>query len=266
MTPEEYNAKQLAADIVTLKDLTAIVKASQRQLGLLIDGYIGPDTLKAVRAKTPPPTPGVIVPPPAGYVDRRAFHTPIFKGKVYKPSPRAPEQTTGICLHQTACVMGERLERYNTIGSHFVVTRDGKVLHMADVDSVTIHGNGWNARTIGIEFDGQYEGVDGQLSTLWDDPTTKIREMPTPLTQAAIDGGRQLIRWLVSTCPHVKYLVAHRQSSSTRRNDPGSLIWKTVALPMMKELGLTHGDSLDFKIGDGYPIPAEWDPRCSARY
>jgi hypothetical protein len=189
MTPEEYNAKQLAADIVTLTDLTAIVKAGQKQLGLIVDGYMGPDTIKAVRGPTRV-TPsvglnsaaGIIVPPPTDYVDRRAFHAPVWKGKVYKPPAREPEKTTGIVLHQTACVMGENLDRYNGIGSHFVVTRAGNVLHMADVNSVTICANGFNARTISIEFDGLYEGVAGRPETLWDDKSTPTRELPSILT------------------------------------------------------------------------------------
>lgn len=173
---------------------------------------------------------------------------------------------TGICLHQTACMMGERDARYDSIGAHVVVCRSGKVLWMHDFNRLIVHGNGWNARCVGVEIDGLYEGVDGNPATLWNDPSTPYREVGQIPTAEAMESSRQVIRWICSEVAdhggQVKALVAHRQASGNRQNDPGSAIWKAVALPMHAELKLTDGGP-GFRLNDsagGLPIPEAWDP------
>lgn len=182
-----------------------------------------------------------------------------------KVRSRSWAATTGITLHQTACVLGERPERWDTVGAHFGVTRRGAVMQLHDIDRIVAHGNGWNAQCVGIEIDGLYAGIEGDISTVWDDPSTPAREQGMTLTPEAIEATRALIRWIVEGVARhggqVRALVAHRQSSATRRNDPGSAIWQAVALPMHAELGLSDG-GVGFAIGDGRPVPEAWDPRC----
>lgn len=196
----------------------------------------------------------------ASMFDRRSDAHPK-----YAPIPRVWSKVTGVCLHQTACNMGERIARYDTIGAHFVVTRAGKVLWMHDLDRVVVHGHGWNAQCVGIEIDGLYAGVEGDPSTVWDDPTTGVREVAQHVTPEAMESARQLVRWIVGEVERnggkVNALVAHRQAADSRRNDPGSAIWQAVALPLHAELGLTDG-GVGFRLGTGYPIPEAWDPRC----
>jgi hypothetical protein len=210
----------------------------------------------------------------ATMVDRRAYHSPLVKRgdrmERYEPAERSWTQTTGITLHQTACNMGERVARYDTIGAHFAVLRSGRVLRMADLNTVVYHGNGWNTRCVGIEVDGLYSGLeddpdtaqDEALRTTWDDPSTPTREQPMVVTEAAMRSTRQLIRWIRHEIARnggkLTVLNAHRQSSKDRRNDPGETIWKAVALPLHAELGLTDGGP-GFEIG-GYPVCVEWDP------
>lgn len=197
----------------------------------------------------------------ASLFDRREHAAPK-----YPTSARPWSKVTGICLHQTACHMGERLERYNTIGAHFVVTRSGKVLWMHGLERLVVHGNGWNNQTVGIEIDGLYAGIEGDQRTVWNNPDTQHREMGMEVTVEAMESARQLVRWIVAEVAlrggKLTKLVAHRQSSDSRRNDPGSAIWKAVALPLHAELGLSDG-GVGFKIGSGYAIPSEWDPRCT---
>lgn len=213
----------------------------------------------------------------ASMIDLRKQHLPYYRKadgshQTYSPLPRPISEVTGICDHQTACDMGEREARYYTIGSHFVVLRSGRVLWMCDVDRVVYHGNGWNARTVGIEVNGLYSGLeddpdtaqDESLRTTWDDKTTPTRETPMVVTPQSLRGLRDLHRWI---CWHVrqrggqvKFLVAHRQSSLDRQNDPGQTLWQQGAVPMHAELGLSDG-GVGFKIG-GYAIPEQWDPRC----
>lgn len=198
------------------------------------------------------PTPGY------EFHDRRAS-----AARAHDHGKRKPP--TGICLHQTACLLGERPARWDSVGAHLGITRAGKVIWLHSFDRLVWHGNGWNAGTIGIEIDGLYAGVEGDESTVWDDPSTGTREQAMELTPRAIIASIQTIRWICAQAPTIKALVAHRQSSRSRRNDPGSAIWKEIALPMAAELGLSDGGP-GFAIG-GYPIPEAWDPtRKGVRY
>ncbi len=198
--------------------------------------------------------------PPARLVDLRKTAAQSHHG--YATRGRPWTTVTGITLHQTACVLGERPSRWNTVGAHYGVTRSGQVMWLHDPDRIVIHGNGWNTRCVGIEIDGLYAGVDGDPKTVWNDPSTPQREQGQVLTMEAQLATCELIRWITSEVAkhggEVTKLVAHRQSSKSRRDDPGSAIWRGIALPMSAELGLDDGGD-GFEIG-GYPIPVEWDP------
>jgi N-acetyl-anhydromuramyl-L-alanine amidase AmpD len=196
-------------------------------------------------------------------IDRRKFaaqaHGP--KGK-WKVGRRPASKVTGICLHQTACVLGERPERWDTVGAHVGITRSGAVIWLHDFTHVVAHGNGWNKQTVGIEIDGLYAGIEGDDSTVWDDPSTRRREVGLELPEVQAEAAREAVRWIAREARDrgavVRALVAHRQSSADRRNDPGSAIWQRVALPMSVELGLSDGGP-GFRIGDGMAIPEAWD-------
>lgn len=222
------------------------------------------DALRAVftlrPTQSPPPTlPGT------KFHDRRDTaaqgHGP---GGIWKVRKRAWSEVTGICLHQTACVLGERPERWDTVGAHIGITRGGQVMWLHGFDRRVAHGNGWNARTVGIEIDGLYAGVEGDPSTVWNDPSTPIRETGQDLTTESVNAARDVIRWIFRETAvqggRIRVLVAHRQSSMNRRDDPGSEIWYQVAIPMHRELGLGDG-GVGFAIG-GLPIPERWDARC----
>ncbi len=204
--------------------------------------------------------------PGVAFYDRRETaaqgHGPRQKWKV---GSRSWKRTTGICLHQTACVLGERPERWDTVGAHVGITRSGKVIWLHSFNRVVAHGNGWNAQTVGIEIDGLYAGVEGRPETVWNDPSTARREVGLDLPEVQAEAARQVIRWIcretAANGGAIKALVAHRQSSASRRDDPGSAIWSRVALPLAAELGLSDGGT-GFKLGDGMAIPEEWDPRC----
>ncbi len=200
------------------------------------------------------------MPPPDVLIDRRQYAIRNHQDGGERPW----KAITGICLHQTACVLGERPERWDTLGAHLGVLRSGRVVHVHDFSRLVWHGNGWNAKTIGIEIDGLFEGIHGDPSTVWDDPSTPVHEKGMDVTAAQVEAVKQTIRWCASEVQQhggeVKVLVAHRQSSKSRRNDPGSQVWKEIALPMMEEMGLSDG-GLGFQIG-GFPIPEAWDGRC----
>lgn len=193
-----------------------------------------------------PPKPGTIY-------DRRDTASREHTG------PTRPwSRITGICLHQTACVLGEKPERWDSVGAHIGITRAGRVMWLHDFDRLVWHGNGWNAQTVGIEIDGLFAGLDGVPATVWGDGKA------SKVTDAQITAAHQVIRWVHSEVVQhggeLTALVAHRQSSKSRRSDPGEAIWRHVALPMHAELGLSDGGA-GFEIG-GYAVPEAWDPRC----
>lgn len=215
---------------------------------------------------------GVIIPGglsgvelPVEYHDRTKFAS----SKHVRALPRMWRSVTGICLHQTACLLGERPARWDTIGAHVGVTRSGKVLKLHNFNRVVYHGNGWNNGTVGIEIDGLYAGVEGDEKTVWDDPSTPSREKGMELTYQTIVAARAAVRWICYEVERnggrVKVLVAHRQASKNRRNDPGSAIWQEIAMPLHKELGLSEG-GYSFTLGDGRYIPSEWNPESPYSY
>jgi len=258
-----YNTAQLAAGAITPSHVTSMTAAWQETHALEVDGKCGPTTRASIVLVTDevanPRPPGL---PGFEFHDRRKYaaqaHGP---GGVWPVTSRPLSQVTGVCLHQTACVLGERPERYDTVGAHIAITRLGKVIWLHSFDRKVMHGNGWNNGTVGIEIDGLYAGVEGDPSTVWDDPSTPVHEKGLTLLPSTITAVRDTIRWIYTQVPGLKVLVAHRQSSGSRRNDPGSAIWKGCALPMHAELGLTDG-GVGFKLDNGYPIPEAWDPRC----
>jgi len=208
--------------------------------------------------------------------DRRLVAAPFLRGAdgkphPYLPIPRAWASVRGITLHQTACDMGERIERYDTIGSHFAVLRSGRVLRLSDEARIIYHGHGWNSQCVGIEINGLYAGVEGDPRTVWDDPSTPYREQPQQVTPFAMESTRQLVRWIVENVRRhggaVKILCAHRQAVDSRRNDPGEAIWRQVALPLHEELGLSDGGP-GFKLpgSTGYAIPEVWGGVKGVKY
>jgi hypothetical protein len=189
----------------------------------------------------------------------------------YTPAIRDISDITGICLHQTACVMGENPPRYRRLSIHYVVTLDGVPIQTCPIESRLFGGDRWNNGTIQIEVDGAYPG-------LLDDPTTLDKRedaetfwakgpVKTPMrtTAVAMRTLRNLQRYLIELVRRkggaIRVIVAHRQASGTRQSDPGAEIWQQGALPILEEHGLSDG-GVGFKLGDGRPIPEGWDPRC----
>lgn len=211
---------------------------------------------------------------PELFHDRRKFAARAhgINKKTRLPIPRWKRdwsRVTGICLHQTACVLGERPGRWDGVGCHVGIMRSGGAVWLHDFNWGVVHGHGWNARTVGIEIDGVLAGVKGRPDTVWDDPSTKRREIDLGLTDAQVVSGLAVIDWIVAEVARhggrIKALVAHRQSIDDRRNDPGSEAWQRIALPASAKHGLTDGGD-GFKLGKGRPIPREWDPNRTARY
>lgn len=198
----------------------------------------------------------------------------IQGGKVAR---RLPKSITGIVVHQTACTFGvtpsairaadgnKRLataRRALGVACHGLAFRDGFYAIANPIDWYVYHGNEFNSTTLGLEIEGFYSG-------LCDDPETVPREdlettwggKPQELTALAIDSARACLARLVELgraegCP-LEWIYAHRQSSATRRSDPGEAIWRHVVLDYaIPVLGLNTRPK--FVLGDGRPVPKQW--------
>lgn len=115
------------------------------------------------------------------------------------------------------------------------------------------HGNDPNAETIGFELAGRWEGLKGNPRTLWGGGN------PTPITELDVRAWQQGIEEIVLKARAVghpiEYVCSHRQSSNTRRSDPGEAPWNAVAPWLVTHLGLR----IETRVwGTGRPLPAQW--------
>lgn len=208
---------------------------------------------------------------PSGYHDIRGAHAK--PGQSRSQPVRPWPQISGITLHQTACLIGAPAMRWAGVHAHLGVPRDGSIVHIYDFTDRVNHGHNFNAGDVGIEIDGYYAGVEGDLRTFWR-PKEDPGRMPLELTPETILGARRAVEFVVEqVAAHggaVRWIHAHRQSSAMRQSDPGSAIWKAVGIWAQTELGLSDaGDTFGpgGTIGDGLAIPEAWDPaRVGVRY
>lgn len=203
---------------------------------------------------------------------------------------RDPSTIDGIVVHQTATPMpintrqvrraradAEKMgldpavlakaRRLALAACHFATTRTGLSVLTRPFRSYLWHGNGFNFHSLGIEIEGLYPGIEGDLSTV----RRRVRHKVTELTDITVESARDTLAWACEEAPkddiELKYIWAHRQSSPTRRSDPGEEIWKRVVLEYaVPVLGLKvqnaerrYSKSKKSR-GWGARIPHEWDP------
>lgn len=189
-----------------------------------------------------------------------------------RPHVRDPARVLGVVLHQTAVAFGVSqaqlraaggdralalAERALRIAAHATVFRAGPghgplISIAAPLAWHVNHGNGANGPSIGLEIDGLYEGVAGDRRT--------VRGSPSSWTEEIRDAARAGLRWLVehgrAEGMPLRYVWAHRQSSATRRSDPGERLWCDLAIWARRELALEWQPARTW--GDGRPLPREW--------
>jgi len=198
------------------------------------------------------------------------------RGANGKPIIRDPAQVTGITIHQTAVKYGVKpfqiqaaggnaelalARRSLLVACHVMAYCDGFITWPNELTHYVYHGNGLNAFELGIEIDGRHPGVIGGKT--WNGgPATKVTDA---LVRAACAGIELLVIEGRKAGMPIEYIHAHRQSSATRRDDPGEELWKRVvtdfAVPV---LGLQIEPTRTLK--DGRPIPVEWDKAGSGHY
>lgn len=182
---------------------------------------------------------------PSSIIDRTNL-TP----KSHRKGPaRSPGSVRALVLHQMAFSRGSNPDRYNNVKSHFAILPDGKVLQLHPVAALLWASNGFNRKSVAVEFAGNFPSVKGRC---W----AADRFGCHRLTDEQIRAGRYLIDHLMRTIG-LTHVLAHRQSSGTRENDPGPDIWYHVGEWAVRTRGMRDGGP-GFKIHSGNPIPDVW--------
>src|SRR5215213_11911579 len=164
---------------------------------------------------------------------------------------RDPKKVWALVLHQMACCfkVKDPLTRFLKMAPHFAILPDGRILQLHPILALTGASNGFNPGSVAVEFAGNFPDTKGRW---WHGPQNGMNQV----TPAQIEAGRYLVRYLVRTMG-LKTILAHRQSSGTRDNDPGPDIWFHVGQWAIDNLGLNDGGP-GFKVGTGNPIPDLW--------
>jgi hypothetical protein len=206
----------------------------------------------------------------------------IIRGKTVM---RDPSTITTVVLHQTACEfgvsaasarangeeLGQRL-RTAKVACHALAFREGWVVAMRPLRSFVHHANKANPYSLGLEIEGLYSGLADDPATAPNEARRTVWNMDRwsgPPDELTVETARAALCWLVeqgrAEGMPIEWVDAHRQSSRTRRSDPGEELWKAVVVDYARpKLGLRTRP--DFTIGPGRPIPRAWDPTATARY
>lgn len=252
-----YSVGASGADGVFGKDTDTATRALQGDLGLDKDGIVGPKTWAAAEQKlagttpTPPAYPWPVYTVDGVEIhDCRNFFTPP-KNYTYD---RLGATISGVMMHRTACVLGENPKRWESINCHVGVTLSGKIILMHHFWRMIWHGNHPSPNTVGVEWDGNPEGIPG---VYW-----KPGGGPHPMTEAQLKASPVLFslmkREIETIGGQLRNVLAHRQSSEDREYDPGWHCWQTVGLEWQTRIGRKSDVSATWKTGKS--IPREWDP------
>jgi hypothetical protein len=168
---------------------------------------------------------------------------------------RDPSTVDAIVVHQTACKFGpasdpvKKHRRALNVSAHCTAFQDGTVVIGHPLLAYVFHGNLLNARSIGLECEGIFPGV-----------MIPGHEMISDLALAAYTTAMRILveQARALGCP-IKYVLDHRQSSASRRSDPGEEIHRKVVREFAVN-GLGLKTQVDLVVGDGRAIPRAWDP------
>jgi peptidoglycan hydrolase-like protein with peptidoglycan-binding domain len=278
---------RLPVDGLMGPDTRSAVRSFQRRQGLSVDGIVGPETQRALLAARGSGAAdeelllsgneleasvamqeesftdrfGRISSGLGSTVDRevdavsgasgtRIIDLTAKADKSKRKGARAPRSVYALVLHQMACCFRrDPLKGFLRLNAHFAILPDGRILQLHPISALLWASHGFNTGSVAVEFAGNFPNTNGK----WWKGETYGRNRVTP---AQIEAGRYLVRYLIRTMG-LTHILAHRQSSGTRENDPGPDIWYHVGQWAVGNLGLKDGGP-GFKVGTGNPIPDAW--------
>lgn len=171
-----------------------------------------------------------------------------------------------IVLHQTACTLPTQ-RAWAAVPVHLGVTRSGVIYLINPLDEYVWHGNSFNARSIGIEFEGNFAGLETASPEYAKQDRVRRRTFwkpgggPHELTKPMIDSGRNAVNFIIRTVRahggEISNVFAHRQSNGVKIADPGQAIWVAIGEWAKESRGLADGGH-GFKSGKGTPLPDLW--------
>jgi N-acetyl-anhydromuramyl-L-alanine amidase AmpD len=166
-----------------------------------------------------------------------------------------------IVLHQTACLLPTQAS-WRPVPIHIGIPRSssylGKFFQLHPLTVYLYHANALNAHSVGIEIEGNFCGLESDRSTWWSPGggPHRLEEQQIEACRAAI---LYIVREAMAGGGGIRKIHAHRQSSGSRRGDPGEAIWKAIGIWAIDTLKLTDGGA--FKLGTGYQMPDRWTGR-----
>jgi len=98
------------------------------------------------------------------FVDRVGKHP---RPRLFNKNQNIRLKTTGVTIHQTGCIMPGGSTGWDTLNAHIGISRDGVVYIVNSLDDFIWHAQGLSASTIGVEIEGNLEGVVGESWTHW---------------------------------------------------------------------------------------------------
>jgi V8-like Glu-specific endopeptidase len=185
-------------------------------------------------------------PPPA---TSRIQDRTSFSPKDKRKGVRDMKKVYALVLHQMAFSRGSHNNKYDSVTSHFAILPDGQILQLHPLNALLWASNGFNAGSVAVEFAGNFPNTKGKC---WSAAKFGCHRV----TPQQIESGRYLVDHLIRTMG-LTHILAHRQSSGTRENDPGPDLWYHVGQWAVENRGLKDGGS-GFKVGSGNPIPDVW--------
>ena len=214
---------------------------------------------------------------PIERIDTIVLHQMDSKaGPLDDDDSRHPEGQTDCSRYDTACLeRGERdatgmiikrgrgtggYRRWMGLHVHYMVTNEygseawggPKAYRLYDFTKKVWGSHGFNTRAVQIEMEGKFPRRSDRLR-----PERYPDRLSDRQAQVAIQLIRCIIAEVAAAGGRIQYIGAHRNAYNPKSGDPGFETWQKVCIPIRDEFGLVEAPVL----GNGRPIPPDWDPR-----
>lgn len=235
------------------KNTEDAVKMLQQLTGMRQDGVFGPKTKRALEQVIDAKYRSVILHDKFELIDISKNH----KLPRLADGTRPFSKIDGVTMHQTGCEMPKEPMGWSRVNAHYGLTQEGRPILINEPEIFIWHAQGLSMRSIGVEIEGNFPGIEGNVKTLW-----KGGGGPHSLSKDMIQGSLtikdDIERRFKEQNQRWKYIFAHRQSHATKMADPGQEIWLKIALNWAELTGCKAQP--EFKTKKGLPLPQQWGP------